>query len=475
MEGDRFTLTVELDQPLGPNRDQVFGTGYRVFSGTVGITGGSIVGRGGQPLNFANGTNRAIEVSNDIGFEFFGEVAPTLYVFADGYVEFEDSNSDSDGSIISQKRTPNFLNVPIVMPYWSEVDNNSGQVYILRESNRIILEWNGFTAPGGTARLTHQLILHASSNLIEINVLESIGGAAQSAISDGRTLINLDSGTPPDGTRYVLLPQTRLMLAATDNDDFIGFPIDVGQYLASAEDGTTLFEIPIETAQDNDIDLAEQTQLRLLVSGSNALRLGEARTGDLELVAYQHGVLEVTTVDITAETLSVSEGSDAILKLTLAGPLLAALDNYENVIYSQDIFDFNSGGSNFELLDSNTDRLSGFNDTDDGWTTDSLPSNFNFNFYGEDYDQVYISTNGLLQFQGPNDPNPTGLALKTNEDFRETPLSNPTIAPFWDDLTALAGQNVQIYRDVRGTSPSRRYIVQWGPVYKVQDSVPPGW
>ena len=472
VEGDRFTLTVELDQPLGPNRDQVFGTGYRVFSGTVGITGGSIVGRGGQPLNFANGTNRAIEVSNDIGFEFFGEVAPTLYVFADGYVEFEDSNSDSDGSIISQKRTPNFLNVPIVMPYWSEVDNNSGQVYILRESNRIILEWNGFTAPGGTARLTHQLILHASSNLIEINVLESIGGAAQSAISDGRTLINLDSGTPPDGTRYVLLPQTRLMLAATDNDDFIGFPIDVGQYLASAEDGTTLFEIPIETAQDNDIDLAEQTQLRLLVSGSNALRLGEARTADLELVAYQHGVLEVTTVDITAETLSVSEGSDARLKLTLAGPLLAALDNYESVIYTQDIFDFNSGGSNFELLDSNTDRLSGFNNTDDGWTTDSLPSNFNFNFYGEDYDQVYISTNGLLQFQGPNDPNPTGLALKTNEDFRETPLSNPTIAPFWDDLTALAGQNAQIYRDVRGTSPNRRYIVQWGPVYKVQDSVP---
>ena len=473
VEGDRFTLTVELDQPLGPNRDQLFGTGYRVFSGTVGITGGSIVGRGGQPLSFADGTDRAIEVSNDIGFEFFGEVAPTLYVFADGYVEFEDSDSDSDGSIIvSQNRTPNFLSVPIVMPYWSEVDNNSGQVYILRESNRIILEWNGFTAPGGTARLTHQLILHAASNLIEINVLESIGGAARSAISDGRTLINLNTATPPDGTRYVLLPQTRLILAATDNDDFIGFPIDVGQHLAAAEDGTTLFEIPIETAQGNDIDLAEQTQLRLLVSGSNALRLGEARTADLELVAYQHGVLEVTTVDITAETLSVSEGSDARLKLTLAGPLLAALDNYESVIYTQDIFDFNSGGSNFELLDSNTDRLSGFNDTDDGWTTDSLPSNFNFNFYGDNYDEVYISTNGLLQFQGPNDPNPVGLSLKTNENFRETPPSNPTIAPFWDDLTALAGQNVQIYRDVRGTSPNRRYIVQWGPVYKVQDSVP---
>ena len=472
VEGDRFTLTVELDQPLGPNRDQLFGTGYRVFSGTVGLTGGSIVGRGGQPLSFADGTDRAIEVSNDIGFEFFGEVAPTLYVFADGYVEFEDSNSDSDGSVISQKPTPNFLTVPIVMPYWSEVDNNSGQVYILRESNRIILEWNGFTTPGETAKLTHQLILHASSNLIEINVLESIDRAARSAISDGRTLINLDSGTLPDGTRYVLLPQTRLMVAATNNDDFIGFPIDVGQYLASAERGTTLFEIPIETAQDNDIDLAEQTQLRLLVSGGNALRLGEARTPDLELVAYQHGVLEVTTVDITAETLSVSEGSDARLKLTLAGPLLAALDNYESVIYTQDIFDFNSGGSNFELLDSNTDRLSGFNDTDDGWTTDSLPSNFNFNFYGDNYDEVYISTNGLLQFQGPNDPNPVGLSLKTNENFRETPPSNPTIAPFWDDLTTQAGQNVQIYRDVRGTSPNRRYIVQWGPVYKVQDSAP---
>ena len=471
VEGDQFTLTVELDQPLGPNRDQLFGTGYRVFSGTVGLTGGSIVGRGGQPLSFADGTDRAIEVSNDIGFELFGEVAPTLYVFADGYVEFEDSDSDSDGSIIvSQNRTPNFLSVPIVMPYWSEVDNNSGQVYILRESNRIILEWNGFTAPGGTARLTHQLILHAASNLIEINVLESIGGAARSAISDGRTLINLNTATPPDGTRYVLLPQTRLILAATDNDDFIGFPIDVGQHLAAAEDGTTLFEIPIETAQGNDIDLAEQTELRLLVSGSNALRLDEARTADLELVAYQHGVLEVTTVDITAETLSVSEGSDARLKLTLAGPLLAALDNYESVIYTQDIFDLNSGGSNFELLDSNTDRLSGFNDTDDGWTTDSIP--FNFNFYGEDYNQAYISTNGLLQFQGPNDPNPTGLSLKTNENFRETPPSNPTIAPFWDDLTALAGQSAQIYRDVRGTSPNRRYIVQWGPVYKVQDSVP---
>jgi hypothetical protein len=63
---------------------------------------------------------------------------------------------------------------------------------------------------------------------------------------------------------------------------------------------------------------------------------------------------------------------------------------------------------------------------DDGYTT--VPLGMTFPFYGNNYTQAYLSTNGFLSF--------TSLTSSyfTNGTIPNTALPNNVIAPFWDDL-----------------------------------------
>ncbi|WP_337871971.1 S8 family serine peptidase [Ignavibacterium sp.] len=63
---------------------------------------------------------------------------------------------------------------------------------------------------------------------------------------------------------------------------------------------------------------------------------------------------------------------------------------------------------------------------DDGYTT--IPLGMTFPFYGNNYTQAYLSTNGFLSF--------TALTVSyfTNGTIPNAALPNNVIAPFWDDL-----------------------------------------
>jgi subtilisin family serine protease len=77
-----------------------------------------------------------------------------------------------------------------------------------------------------------------------------------------------------------------------------------------------------------------------------------------------------------------------------------------------------------------------------------LPAAFDFNFYGIDRSQVWVSANGALYFEDRaltwvNGPLPTASA-------------GTLIAPFWDDLWW-----PNVYYEVRGTAPNRVLILEW--------------
>ncbi|GMU96789.1 S8 family serine peptidase [Ignavibacterium album] len=63
---------------------------------------------------------------------------------------------------------------------------------------------------------------------------------------------------------------------------------------------------------------------------------------------------------------------------------------------------------------------------DDGYTT--VPLGMTFPFYGNNYTQGYLSTNGFLSF------NALTSSYFTNGTIPNTSLPNNVIAPFWDDL-----------------------------------------
>lgn len=97
-----------------------------------------------------------------------------------------------------------------------------------------------------------------------------------------------------------------------------------------------------------------------------------------------------------------------------------------------------------------------------------FPVGFNFNYYGVDYTEFYVSTNGLIQFSNPS-------TAWGNTCLSDQGLFN-TLYVFWDDLrTDVSGQpSGKIHYDVIGEAPSRQLIVQWTNMYFYGSNLPMG-
>lgn len=96
---------------------------------------------------------------------------------------------------------------------------------------------------------------------------------------------------------------------------------------------------------------------------------------------------------------------------------------------------------------------------------------FIFQFYGEEYSTISVSTNGWISF-----------GITDQESFRNTPVPgpggpSPMIAVFWDDLKTI-GENGSCYGQPYGDvyyfeDPDNRYvIVEWSDVKTVQNDDP---
>ncbi len=81
---------------------------------------------------------------------------------------------------------------------------------------------------------------------------------------------------------------------------------------------------------------------------------------------------------------------------------------------------------------------------------------FNFNFYGQNYSQLYIGANGLIGFVNAN------LSNSANADLPSSLAPNAAIYPYWDNLNPAAGGT--IFFGVNGVGPNRRAVVSWNAV-----------
>lgn len=89
---------------------------------------------------------------------------------------------------------------------------------------------------------------------------------------------------------------------------------------------------------------------------------------------------------------------------------------------------------------------------DDDESVVSLP--FTFSFYGTDYTEVTVGSNGTLNFGDPFEPGLTNSCLPDAFD-----LNN--IAVFWDDLDPPDGVGGGVRHQSFGASPNQRFVVQW--------------
>jgi len=100
----------------------------------------------------------------------------------------------------------------------------------------------------------------------------------------------------------------------------------------------------------------------------------------------------------------------------------------------------------------------GVTETDDGEAVQAL--SFLFPFYGVNYDEVSISSNGAVFFSGTN------FAYQNN-CLPSTGTTTPFIAPYWDDLNpSETSGGGEVYAAELGSAPDRFLVVQWQEIFR---------
>ncbi len=108
---------------------------------------------------------------------------------------------------------------------------------------------------------------------------------------------------------------------------------------------------------------------------------------------------------------------------------------------------------NFEDISGSGTALS----LSDDQVSGALPIGFDFYYYGETYNQAYVSSNGFMTLlSGQGHGCCEGQALPDNAE------PHGTIAGWWYDLNPSRGGT--IYYQTLGTAPNRRFIVQFNNV-----------
>jgi hypothetical protein len=85
-------------------------------------------------------------------------------------------------------------------------------------------------------------------------------------------------------------------------------------------------------------------------------------------------------------------------------------------------------------------------------TTKSVTLPFSFTFAGTAYTSIKISSNGNAHFG-------TASNAYSNVAIPATANPNALLAAFWDDLAPNLGG--AIYTGVSGTSPNRKFVIEW--------------
>ena len=105
-----------------------------------------------------------------------------------------------------------------------------------------------------------------------------------------------------------------------------------------------------------------------------------------------------------------------------------------------------------DITGTGTPTMQGF---DDGYFSldSSTLGGFNFSFYGQSYNSLYFSSNGLITFK-------QGNSEFSNQDLTSDP-STPTISPLWDDqIIDNDSAPSAVYYQVEGT----KLIIEWSNV-----------
>ncbi len=145
--------------------------------------------------------------------------------------------------------------------------------------------------------------------------------------------------------------------------------------------------------------------------------------------------------ELSFNTANITQGASAVF-LPASG---VDTTSYEAVGLSTGFIDIQRVGA----------RLSTTDGLDDASIAQAI--GFDFDFYGQRFSAVEVSTNGFIRFGGAQ-----GASSFTNQTIPGLGSPDGMLAPFWDDLDPSEdGNRGRIFVHTRGVAPLREFIVQW--------------
>jgi hypothetical protein len=93
--------------------------------------------------------------------------------------------------------------------------------------------------------------------------------------------------------------------------------------------------------------------------------------------------------------------------------------------------------------------------------TNKIPLGFTFNYYGVNYDSIYIMSSGWLSFTAASNAGKPASRLfpDATDNFRG--VIGPLV------MTFTPGANTECYYQKQGTAPHRTFVVEWANAYSV--------
>jgi subtilisin family serine protease len=292
--------------------------------------------------------------------------------------------------------------------------------------------------------------------------------AAVALVATGGTLAgtvtDLDTSDPIAGATVTASAGGRDFTATTESDGTYSLFLAAGTYAVSgvafgyaqsAVDDVVI-ETDITTNHDVELDALPRFDVTGIVSAASDGAPIEGAT----VKAVGTPVDPATTDASGAYTLNLPIGSYTLRAMAggcteqgLAEVEIIDADVVADFTLARKIDDFGHGCSPiaFDWHDADR-RTSLFGDEFVGRI--HLP--FNFPFYGEEYDEVWVSDNGYINFLGPDQFNSIPIEIPSESD------PNAAVYALWKDLHVDTEGAIEF--DILGSEPDRVFVLEYGNV-----------
>jgi uncharacterized repeat protein (TIGR01451 family) len=404
-------------------------------------------------------------------FTFYGAEHTEFYLNTNGQVLFDSGSSDYFNVSIPKSDAPNNF----IAPFWDDLVSEEGTMHykLLGDApdRQLVIEWAGVHHYRVEDSLTFEVILYEGSNqiLIQYHALRGSSAVGESAT------VGIENAEGMEGVQYLY------------DGEGPGYPLHAGL--------AVLFEPVVAHVIEFRARIASDVPLRTEIHNEALLTVGDAPSIPLTVTTrldwvdlpFSHKVVDKPLAVggdelsylIELRNLAGVGATNAALvdpippHLTyVPGSVAGAIYNTElNRIEWTGILAAGAEGS-YRWADSDTGTVTyDWVDTIDGGT--SVPGGddaalgpfdigFPFTFYGADYTEFYLNTNGQVLFG-------SGSSSLVNVAIPRADAPNNFIAPFWDDL--VAGEGTMYYR-LLGSAPNRRLAIEWAGVTRFGSTDP---